>query len=87
MNFQSGNEVILSPQTLQQITGSPGRARDRNRFHLPTENTIAAVSLALLRGYLNSHTLLFKYNFYHALDHAPKKPPEEKRLIVGWIMR
>ena len=34
-------------QTLQQITGSPGRARDRNVFHTPT----AAVQLPLLRGF------------------------------------
>ncbi|KAM7362890.1 uncharacterized protein ACRADG_000013 [Cochliomyia hominivorax] len=34
-------------QTLQQISGSPGRARDRNVFHTPTSS--AAVQLPLLR--------------------------------------
>ncbi|XP_030373797.1 serine/threonine-protein phosphatase 2A 56 kDa regulatory subunit gamma isoform isoform X5 [Scaptodrosophila lebanonensis] len=37
----------LSAQTLQQLTGSPGRARDRNLFHSPTAS--AAVPLPLLR--------------------------------------
>lgn len=40
---------ILSPQTLQQITGSPGRARDRNLFHSPS-TTSTATPLPLLRG-------------------------------------
>ncbi|XP_036232938.1 uncharacterized protein wrd isoform X2 [Bactrocera oleae] len=39
---------ILSPQTLQQITGSPGRARDRNLFHSPS-TTSTATPLPLLR--------------------------------------
>ncbi|XP_039971046.1 serine/threonine-protein phosphatase 2A 56 kDa regulatory subunit delta isoform isoform X2 [Bactrocera tryoni] len=39
---------ILSPQTLQQITGSPGRARDRNLFHSPS-TTLTATPLPLLR--------------------------------------
>ncbi|XP_011176471.2 uncharacterized protein LOC105208376 isoform X2 [Zeugodacus cucurbitae] len=39
---------ILSPQTLQQISGSPGRARDRNLFHSPS-TTSAATPLPLLR--------------------------------------
>ncbi|XP_017485377.1 PREDICTED: serine/threonine-protein phosphatase 2A 56 kDa regulatory subunit delta isoform-like, partial [Rhagoletis zephyria] len=39
---------ILSPQTLQQITGSPGRARDRNLFHSPSA-TSEVVPLPLLR--------------------------------------
>lgn len=54
LNFQNGNDVILSPQTLQQITGSPGRARDRNLFHSPTAS--AAVPLPLLRGFTNNFT-------------------------------
>ncbi|XP_055905259.1 serine/threonine-protein phosphatase 2A 56 kDa regulatory subunit gamma isoform isoform X3 [Eupeodes corollae] len=51
-NFPNGNDSVLSPQTLQQITGSPGRARDRNLFHSPS--AAAAVSLALLREVSNS---------------------------------
>ncbi|XP_055853925.1 serine/threonine-protein phosphatase 2A 56 kDa regulatory subunit gamma isoform isoform X2 [Episyrphus balteatus] len=50
--FPNGNDGVLSPQTLQQITGSPGRARDRNLFHSPS--AAAAVSLALLRETSNS---------------------------------
>ncbi|XP_037896074.1 serine/threonine-protein phosphatase 2A 56 kDa regulatory subunit gamma isoform isoform X1 [Glossina fuscipes] len=38
----------LMTQTLQQITGSPGRARDRNIFHSPSSSP-AAVQLPLLR--------------------------------------
>ncbi|TMW53109.1 hypothetical protein DOY81_001837, partial [Sarcophaga bullata] len=45
-NGGSGNgSGSFLTQTLQQITGSPGRARDRNVFHTPT----AAVQLPLLR--------------------------------------
>lgn len=45
---ESGNDPgSFLTQTLQQITGSPGRARDRNVFHTP----IAAVQLPLLRGF------------------------------------
>lgn len=42
----NGSEPFVT-QTLQQISGSPGRARDRNIFHTPT----AAVQLPLLRGF------------------------------------
>ncbi|XP_034486196.1 serine/threonine-protein phosphatase 2A 56 kDa regulatory subunit delta isoform isoform X4 [Drosophila innubila] len=39
---------LSSPQTLQQLTGSPGRARDRNLFHLPP-NASTALALPPLR--------------------------------------
>ncbi|XP_064546311.1 serine/threonine-protein phosphatase 2A 56 kDa regulatory subunit gamma isoform isoform X2 [Drosophila montana] len=39
---------LSSPQTLQQLTGSPGRARDRNLFHSPP-NTSTALALPPLR--------------------------------------
>ncbi|XP_019890631.1 serine/threonine-protein phosphatase 2A 56 kDa regulatory subunit gamma isoform isoform X3 [Musca domestica] len=42
------NVSLNTTQTLQQITGSPGRARDRNVFHSPNSST-AAVQLPLLR--------------------------------------
>ncbi|XP_002138064.4 serine/threonine-protein phosphatase 2A 56 kDa regulatory subunit gamma isoform isoform X1 [Drosophila pseudoobscura] len=38
------HQGLTSPQTLQQLTGSPGRARDRNLFHSPPT---ASVALAL----------------------------------------
>lgn len=43
------NVGSLSTHTLQQITGSPGRARDRNIFHTPATSSVA-VQLPLLRG-------------------------------------
>lgn len=49
---------ILSSQTLQQITGSPGRARDRNLFHSPS-TTSAATPLPLLRGAYQQNFLLY----------------------------
>ncbi|XP_070063467.1 serine/threonine-protein phosphatase 2A 56 kDa regulatory subunit gamma isoform isoform X3 [Drosophila virilis] len=39
---------LSSPQTLQQLTGSPGRARDRNLFHSPP-NASTALALPPLR--------------------------------------
>ncbi|XP_073827499.1 protein phosphatase regulatory B subunit well-rounded isoform X2 [Musca autumnalis] len=42
------NVSLNNTQTLQQITGSPGRARDRNVFHSPNSSS-AAVQLPLLR--------------------------------------
>ncbi|XP_075145893.1 protein phosphatase regulatory B subunit well-rounded isoform X3 [Haematobia irritans] len=44
----TNNNGSLATQTLQQITGSPGRARDRNVFHSPNSSS-AAVQLPLLR--------------------------------------
>ncbi|KRK05486.1 uncharacterized protein Dyak_GE27289 [Drosophila yakuba] len=38
-----------SPQTLQQLTGSPGRARDRNLFYTPPTASVA-LALPALRG-------------------------------------
>jgi len=38
-----------SPQTLQQLTGSPGRARDRNLFYSPPTASVA-LALPALRG-------------------------------------
>lgn len=53
-------------QTLQQITGSPGRARDRNVFNTSATST-AAVQLPLLRGFSNFfitlHFFSLNYNF------------------------
>ncbi|KAH8310351.1 hypothetical protein KR044_000860 [Drosophila immigrans] len=49
---QNGGEAMAhqlsSPQTLQQLTGSPGRARDRNLFHSPP-NASTALALPPLR--------------------------------------
>uniref|UniRef100_A0A1A9WJK8 Uncharacterized protein n=1 Tax=Glossina brevipalpis TaxID=37001 RepID=A0A1A9WJK8_9MUSC len=45
-----GSESLMT-QTLQQITGSPGRARDRNIFHSPSSSS-AAAQLPLLRGFI-----------------------------------
>ncbi|XP_013112821.2 serine/threonine-protein phosphatase 2A 56 kDa regulatory subunit gamma isoform isoform X3 [Stomoxys calcitrans] len=44
----TNNNGSLATQTLQQISGSPGRARDRNVFHSPNSSS-AAVQLPLLR--------------------------------------
>lgn len=48
---RQNGDSLSSPlsQTLQQLTGSPGRARDRNLFHLPP-NASSALALPLLRG-------------------------------------
>ncbi|XP_065354857.1 serine/threonine-protein phosphatase 2A 56 kDa regulatory subunit delta isoform isoform X1 [Calliphora vicina] len=44
----SGSGPFVTQTTLQQISGSPGRARDRNVFHTPTSSA-TAVQLPLLR--------------------------------------
>ncbi|EDW38435.1 GL12593 [Drosophila persimilis] len=44
LNENHHHQGLTSPQTLQQLTGSPGRARDRNLFHSPPT---ASVALAL----------------------------------------
>lgn len=48
---RQNGDSLSSPlsQTLQQLTGSPGRARDRNLFHLPP-NASSALALPPLRG-------------------------------------
>lgn len=54
----------LMTQTLQQITGSPGRARDRNIFHSPSSSP-AAVQLPLLRGsIMHTETYIKNYFFF-----------------------
>ncbi|XP_033245141.1 serine/threonine-protein phosphatase 2A 56 kDa regulatory subunit gamma isoform-like isoform X2 [Drosophila miranda] len=42
------HQGLKSPQTLQQLTGSPGRARDRNLFHSPP-TALVALALPALR--------------------------------------
>lgn len=46
----SGSGPFVTQTTLQLISGSPGRARDRNVFHTPT-SSVTAVQLPLLRGF------------------------------------
>lgn len=63
---RQNGDSLSSPlsQTLQQLTGSPGRARDRNLFHLPP-NASSALALPPLRGcyWLCSFFFLASYRF------------------------
>ncbi|XP_023308526.2 serine/threonine-protein phosphatase 2A 56 kDa regulatory subunit gamma isoform isoform X6 [Lucilia cuprina] len=47
-SVSNGSGPFVTQTTLQQISGSPGRARDRNVFHTPTSSA-TAVQLPLLR--------------------------------------
>ncbi|XP_033245130.1 serine/threonine-protein phosphatase 2A 56 kDa regulatory subunit gamma isoform isoform X7 [Drosophila miranda] len=53
------HQGLTSPQTLQQLTGSPGRARDRNLFHSPPTASVALALPALRETAVSEREELF----------------------------